>query len=205
MIKLKIYLVRHGETEWNKLKKWQGHTDIELSETGMDQVNNLADTIGDYSNISVVYASPLARAYKTAEILNEVLNKEIVVREGLKEIRLGSWEGMDYETVITNYPTDYNLWQTGAEGLDISLNVESLPVLRERAFLELEALRKMNDSDFMIVGHGAWISSLLQKLTNKTNNGLWHIENAKIIEVHFSAETGQYYLITDLECSTWNI
>ena len=196
---MKIYLVRHGETDWNKLKKWQGHTDIELNGTGLEQVSHLAKTIGDYSNISIIYASPLIRAYKTAEVLNEVLKKEIIIRDDLKEIGLGAWEGMSYETVVADYPRDYKLWQTGDDGLDIKLNVESLPALRRRAFSELETLRKMNTEDFMIVGHGAWIGNLLRRFIEVDEDKFLHIENAKLIEIEFDEETGQYYLITDLE------
>lgn len=196
---MKIYLVRHGETDWNKVKRWQGHTDIPLNETGIEQANALAQTIVNYSNISIIYASPLIRAYKTAEILNQALNVEIVVRERLKEVCLGVWEGMDYENVVANYPTDYKLWCSHQEGVDPNLEVESLPALQQRALLELETLRKINTKDFMIVGHGAWIGNLLRQFLQLDGDRFLHIENAKLIEIKFDEESGQYHVVTDLK------
>jgi len=195
---LKIYLVRHGETDWNQLQKWQGHTDIDLNETGVNQAMQLSKNIGNYPNISIIYASPLLRAYRTAEILNQVLNIEIVPRDRLKEVSLGVWEGMKYDDISEHYPVDFKLWNSRTDGMDTSLKVETLLELQNRAFSELEELRKQTPNDFMIVGHGAWISTLLCKLLNtEKRDGLIHIENASLIEIEYNEESEQYIVITD--------
>ena len=195
---MKIYLVRHGETDWNQLRKWQGHTDIDLNETGVNQAMQLSKNIGNFPNISIIYVSPLTRACKTAEILNRALNVEVVPRDGLKEVGLGVWEGMKYDDVLEHYPIDFKLWNSHIDGMDISLKVETLLELQNRAFSELEELRKQTPNDFMIVGHGAWISTLLCKLLNtEKRNGLIHIENASLLEIEYDKKSGQYIVITD--------
>ena len=196
---MKIYLVRHGETDWNKLERWQGHTDVPLNETGIEQANGLAEIIGNHSNISMIYASPLIRAYRTAEILNQTLNVEIVVRDGLKEVSLGVWEGMNYAGVLEKYPNDYELWRTRSDGLDLHLEVETLSALQKRAFLELDELRKISVSDFMIVGHGAWIGNLLREFLHVGNEEFLKVENTKLIEMIYDETTGKYYVISDLQ------
>ena len=197
---MKIYLVRHGETDWNKMRKWQGHTNIELNETGINQATVLSQTIGEYSNISVIYASPLKRAYKTAEILNQSLCLEIIPRDGLKEVKLGAWEGMNYDDVAEQYPDDFKLWNSCSNDVDKKLGVETLIEVRERALSELDKLRKLTDTDFLIVGHGAWIGSLIQKLTNDVDSKkLLHVENAKLIEIEYNVERGEYRVVTDVK------
>jgi len=84
--------IRHGQTDWNLKEMWQGWTDIPLNETGHDQARN-AISILSGKGISRIVSSPLVRAYKTAEIINEHLNVPLLTVDGLKECSLGVLEG----------------------------------------------------------------------------------------------------------------
>ena len=91
---MKIYVARHGETEWNKLNKICGLTDIELTDEGRKQAQILAERLKD-TDISVIIASPLKRAVETAGYVSEVLGIPIITDERLTEQNYGIYEGTD--------------------------------------------------------------------------------------------------------------
>lgn len=88
-----LLLVRHGETDWNAEGRLQGHTDRPLSAYGREQARRLADEL-DGDEFEAVYASDLARARETAEIVGERLRLPVVLDPGLREKNWGSWEGL---------------------------------------------------------------------------------------------------------------
>ncbi|MDP6707832.1 MAG: histidine phosphatase family protein, partial [Alphaproteobacteria bacterium] len=83
-----FYYLRHGQTDWNRDRICQGQTDVPLNETGRAQAH-AAKTVLDGHAIETICVSPLARAYETAEIVNQVLGRPIVVLDALKEISFG--------------------------------------------------------------------------------------------------------------------
>src|SRR5262245_52525500 len=88
-----LLLVRHGETDWNAEGRLQGHTDRPLNSFGREQANQLAGRLaGD--GIAAVYASDLARARETAEIVGERLGLTVVIDPDLREKNWGTWEGL---------------------------------------------------------------------------------------------------------------
>lgn len=95
MLPRSFYFLRHGETDWNKQGLMQGHTDIPLNETGRAQAR-AAVTALSRMPIDYIVASPLVRAHETAEIVNSVLQKPLIVDEGIKERHFGSMEGVTH-------------------------------------------------------------------------------------------------------------
>lgn len=87
-----IYFVRHGETEYNVLGIAQGQLDIPLNEKGISQAREVSEKLKNYK-IDIIYSSPLIRAKKTAEIINENHNVEIVLDDRLKEFYAGKRQG----------------------------------------------------------------------------------------------------------------
>ncbi len=90
-----FYYVRHGQTDWNLVRKLQGSSDIALNDTGIAQAHEAKNMLGD-TNISAIFCSPLMRARKTAEIINEKLNCQITELDGLREWHFGAAEGSTY-------------------------------------------------------------------------------------------------------------
>lgn len=84
--------IRHGQTDWNLKEMWQGWTDIPLNATGHAQAHNAIPLLSE-KGISRIFSSPLIRAHKTAEIINEHLNVPLSIVDGLKECSLGVLEG----------------------------------------------------------------------------------------------------------------
>ncbi len=94
-----LFLVRHGETDWNAAGRWQGHADIPLNERGRAQAQMLAEELVAQEGVELVYASDLARARETAEILARRLGVEVVLDRDLREIDVGSREGRTWAEI----------------------------------------------------------------------------------------------------------
>lgn len=95
---MKLILVRHGETDFNKERRFQGQLDEPLNKEGEKQAKRLANILKD-ANIDIIISSPLKRALKTAEIINKYHNKEIILEDLAKERGFGKLEGEKYENV----------------------------------------------------------------------------------------------------------
>ena len=95
---MKIYAIRHGETDWNKLKKAQGQTDIELNKNGINQALQAKEIIQKL-DIDLVIASPLKRARKTAEIICDG-KFDIIFDTRLQERSFGKFEGTSSDEML---------------------------------------------------------------------------------------------------------
>ena len=99
----KIYLTRHGETEWNRQCRFQGHKNSDLTDKGILAAELLAERIEEI-DLDCIISSPLMRAYYTAQIVKGRKNIDIIKHDGLKEINLGDFEGMSYMQIKEESP-----------------------------------------------------------------------------------------------------
>jgi broad specificity phosphatase PhoE len=110
-----IVLVRHGETDWNRERRFQGHADTPLNEDGRSQAQELAELLVA-EPVTALYTSPLRRAGETAEILAATLGVEACALEALREIDVGAWEGLTIDEVKERYPERLDEdWRSGWE------------------------------------------------------------------------------------------
>jgi broad specificity phosphatase PhoE len=148
-----LLLVRHGETDWNRDAKWQGHSDIELNEVGRRQARELADTL---DGVDVIYSSDLARARETAEILGERLGVEVRLDERLRERDFGAWEGLTMDEVEQRFREQHDLWRAG-EGFGAD-DAESFKEFATRVLSCVdEILERHPGETVVLVGHGGSI------------------------------------------------
>jgi broad specificity phosphatase PhoE len=110
-----ILLARHGETDWNSERRWQGHADRPLNESGREQARELAASLVGRA-IDVVYSSDLIRAHETARIVAERLGLPVEVDVGLREVDVGDWSGRAHEEVKGVDPEGFRRWQEGGKG-----------------------------------------------------------------------------------------
>lgn len=90
----RIVLIRHGQTEWNRLERFRGRADLSLNEVGLAQAEATARRIAAAWPASAVYSSPLKRAMETAKIIAEALALAVQPLAGLMDIDYGEWQGL---------------------------------------------------------------------------------------------------------------
>jgi broad specificity phosphatase PhoE len=101
-----IFLARHGETEWNRERRWQGLSDLPLNERGREQARALAEKLEPVP-LSAVYASDLRRAYGTALVVAEAKGLAVTPMRELREVDVGSWTGLSYDDVKERFRDAY--------------------------------------------------------------------------------------------------
>ena len=172
---LKLYIVRHGETEWNVIKRFQGQLNTPLTEKGMEK---LRETGKNLENVlfEEVYTSELERTVKSAEIiLNEnrgYKNKKMELKKlaELNEVYFGVWQGLKYEEVFLKYPEEannyfYNVKNYKAENVE----AENLKDALERF---LRGINKILDNhksgNILIVTHGTVFEMFINYVGNSS-------------------------------------
>jgi probable phosphoglycerate mutase len=133
----RLYLIRHGATSLSTEDRFSGGTDVDLSDEGRWQAENLARRLAD-DHIIAFYCSPMRRTIETASIVARPFNMAPHTRDGLREIHHGRWETMRRSEVEELYPEEYAAWQEdpftfAPEGGESGVMVmaRALPVIRE--------------------------------------------------------------------------
>lgn len=106
---MKIYLTRHGETEWNKELRMQGWKNSNLTEKGIEDAKSLGKHLKNI-DFDLIYSSPLKRALDTAKYIRGIKDTKIVINENFKEMNFGLWEGMNEEELTKQYPKEYEIF-----------------------------------------------------------------------------------------------
>jgi broad specificity phosphatase PhoE len=126
-----IYLVRHGQTQWNREEIFRGTTDVPLNESGMREACLAAEALKN-KPIKSVYSSPLDRAKETAAAIARLHELEVRITDGLKDLCFGEWQGVSHQAVREQYPDLYCQWLQEPDMVTFP-GGESLGVLKSRA------------------------------------------------------------------------
>ncbi len=156
----KIYLIRHGETDWNLEKRFQGRENVPLNGKGKKQAQLLARRLKE-KELTAVYSSPLSRARETAEIIGAVHGLTPCIVEKLGEISFGSLEGKKYTELNENERKIIDRWMVDPETVSIPRG-ETFKQFRERILESYnELLNVEQEGDLAIVTHGGAIKVLV--------------------------------------------
>lgn len=158
---MKIILIRHGETLWNKEGRIQGTSDIELSDEGIEQARLLSLSLKDQP-ICAIHASPLKRAIKTAEIINKFHDREIQIHSDLMEMDQGDFEGFSFKELMACEKDFLNKWIADPASVRMP-NGESLNQLQTRAWRALEAIIN-REENALVVAHNFTIAAILCRM-----------------------------------------
>jgi broad specificity phosphatase PhoE len=148
-----LLLVRHGETDWNRDGRWQGHSDTHLNDAGREQARQVAADLG---HVDVIYASDLTRARETAEIIAADLGLDVRTDARLRERSFGAWEGLSMPEIEEQFGDALARWRLGdGPGADDAEPFEAFAE-RVREFVE-EVLARHPDEAVLVVSHGGSI------------------------------------------------
>lgn len=182
---MKLYLIRHGQTDWNVLGKIQGSYDCCLNNTGITQAEQLSKKVLDANyKFSKIYSSTQKRALKTAQILSTATNIEYVPMQGLEEIKFGEWEGLTWKEIEENYPKEYKIWFNNRRYTRPPKG-ESYEDMLQRVLSTIHEITSTEFNDVAIVTHGAVIMCILCFITNTPFHEMmkFKADNTTIIEI----------------------
>jgi len=172
---MRLYLTRHGETDWNKIRRTQGRTDLPLNEKGRQQAQRLANRMKD-KGICCVYTSPMSRAADTARAISEACGAKLVIDERLTERDFGPLEGVTFPELLKKYPKEMDVWMNDPYN-HVQPGVEPIPQIIERIVSFLDDVKKNHtkNEDIMVVSHGTVAGLLLMYLMDIPMKKLHHM------------------------------
>ncbi len=169
-----IYLVRHGQTAWNKEEIFRGRTDIPLDEMGLKQ----AEMAGQYfkgMRIDGIYSSPLSRALQTAQQIARFHRMEVQPLDGLMDMSFGNWEGHAHQEIKEIDPETYRRWREEPHLARLP-GGETLDHVRHRAMASLEEVIKRHPAETLVlVSHRVVNKVLLCGILGIENSHFWQM------------------------------
>lgn len=181
-----IIIIRHGETEWNKTGRFQGHSDVPLSAEGRAQAAMLGKNLA-VDHVDMIYASDLTRAMETAAPLAQRFGLEVISDPQLRELNFGAWEGRNFNDVNAENPNAMKNFYTDPEQADIPES-EPFPEFQRRiAGRVREIVAQERGKRIVIVSHGASIRILLADLLSMPIRSIWHLSqlNTAVNKIRF--------------------
>ncbi len=201
---MRIFLLRHGETDWNLQRRCQGITDVDLNDQGRRQARQIAEDLST-EKINGIYSSALKRALQTAEILRRSHGLAVTVDSDFRELNHGAFEGLTFSDIRDSYPDFLRLWRSEPAQLMIP-GGERLIDVEKRAWNGMERILKFHlpHETVVVVSHNFPILAILCRITGTPLNdyrsfrvepcGLTHIsyddsEGWRIIQINGAGYT----------------
>jgi probable phosphoglycerate mutase len=178
LLNRRVYIIRHGQTDWNTERRWQGTIDTPLNDLGRKQASLLADHMWRHHHVDQVYTSDLSRAYDTAKVIAERFKMQPIVDTRLREINVGKFGGFTAVELDAQYPNEIAQYRTG----DLHYVIpggESRSQVQQRGVAAFHDILANTSGSVALVSHGVWIWALLTKLI-PTLDKQFHIENTSV-------------------------
>lgn len=169
-----IYLVRHGQTEWNVQHRFQGHKDSPLTKLGIRQAEWLGEAL-QHDPFDFIFSSTSSRAYHTAELIKGNRNVQITACDEFREINLGVWEGEIQERISDMYPQQLDHFWNHPELFGVE-GSETFHEVRERAVNKLNEIIASNPgSRILLVTHTVVVKLLMAYFEGRSLDRLWDL------------------------------
>ena len=165
---MKLWITRHGQTDYNKMKIMQGRVDKPLNETGIAQAHEIRKSLEGIT-FDAVYSSPLSRAVKTAAIIGDIPEEEVIKDERITEFSFGRFERKKY----TGMGLPMMLYWTCPEVFIKPKTVESIPQAIKRVSSFFDDLKSKDYRNVLIVCHGGIMRVLCGILEGRRNKIKW--------------------------------
>ncbi|MEB2281193.1 histidine phosphatase family protein [Lysinibacillus xylanilyticus] len=192
-----FYLIRHGETMWNKEHRLQGWLDSPLSEDGILHAEKLRNHLKKCS-FAAAYSSSSGRAKETLHILLDNRQLPIYYEDNLREIFLGDWQGKTVEDIMTTHRLDYELY-TDYPGQFVATHTESFGMVTERALFTLSKIAEQYpENNVLIVSHAVTIKCVINAILGRSINQLWAEPFINGTSVTIIEKVEQQWLVKDI-------
>ncbi len=190
-----VYLIRHGETMWNKERIVQGHLNSELSSEGRSQAKAVGEKLKDY-NFDVIYSSDLDRAIDTANCINKHHNQVIILDELLRERSLGVLEGKNWNTIRKNHKEAGDIYHSEDMNSEIPGGGESKTQFANRVKIFMDKIAVQEEGKkVLIITHGWYIIYFINTvlgMSHEEKSRLHYVRNGSISKVIY--QKGEWFL-----------
>ncbi|MNO68190.1 Phosphoserine phosphatase 1 [compost metagenome] len=174
MNKTTIFLVRHGQTEWNIEHRFQGHQDSPLTETGVKQAGWLGESMRN-EKIDIIISSSSDRARRTAEIIRGDRELDIHESDDLKEMNLGIWEGQNQVEIQELYPEQYEQFWGDPEKFQVQAGETYEQVLNRAVHKLKQIIHDYQGKSILIVSHTVVVKLIMAYFENRPMSRLWDL------------------------------
>lgn len=189
-------LVRHGQTEWNRVERFRGRADVPLNATGLAQAAATGLHVAARWRQAAVYASPLSRAMATAEPIAARVDLSVQPLDGLVDIDYGEWQGLTPDEARESWPDLVRAWYEAPETVQIP-GGESLAGLRGRAMAAIAALAERHAGETIaLVSHTVVNRVILLGILGLGNDRFWRLRQDNCAVNVFEAERGDFTLVS---------
>ncbi len=162
----RILAIRHGETAWNVDTRIQGHLDIPLNDSGLQQARCLAQALAERDELHAIYASDLSRAHVTAQTIAGQIGLSVTPHPGLRERAFGDFQGRTFAEIEAEQPQEALHWRKRSPEWTPPGEGESLTVLRERVLTTVNELAARHvGQQIALVAHGGVMDVLYRAAT----------------------------------------
>ena len=186
-----LFLIRHGQTEWNVQKRFQGSGDSPLTAEGMQQIRRVAGRMKKVKPTGI-YTSPRKRAVETAKVIGAECGCEWHCINELGEISLGRWEGMKYEEIQQMDPAQYNHFFQNPSLFQMAEGGESYHSVQQRAVKATNQIIAEHPGETVIlVSHAITIRLLLIHYMDRPLDDIWQIgpvHQTSVSEIRFAGK-----------------
>jgi len=192
----RFILVRHGQTEWNRLERFRGRADVPLNEVGLAQAEATGRRVAAEWRPAAVYSSPLSRAVKTAEAIARRCDRDVQHHPGLVDIDFGAWQGLTLAEARQNWPDEIDAWYNRPHLANIP-GGEVLDKLRLRALQTVNELVDRHPGEtIVLVGHTVINRIILLGILRLGNERFWRLGQDNCAINVFEAEDGDFTLVS---------
>jgi broad specificity phosphatase PhoE len=189
-----LYIVRHGETEWNKEEIFRGRSDVPLNGEGRRQ----AERAGLYfrgRRITRIVSSPLSRASETAENIGRATGVAVEPLAELTDMTFGIWDGVPFREVAARHPDALAIWQNAPERLRVE-GGETLPAVRERVSRCIDGIATGGGGAIAVVTHRVICKLTILHCLNIGNEHFWDMQYDPASITRLTLNDGRFTLIS---------
>jgi broad specificity phosphatase PhoE len=190
----RVYLVRHGTTDWNKEEIFRGRVDCRLNETGQAEARALAAYFQEVA-IDVIHSSPLSRATQTAQAIAAAHGLQVTPASAFIDIDFGEWQGLPLKEVKEKYFELYRLWRERPQAITFP-GGENLAQVRARAWQGfMRVVQENPQKTILIVSHRVVTKVLICAVLGLDDSHFWRIKQ-DTTSVNCFEHTGGMFVIS---------